>query len=309
MRFRFHRSSPVLIVSVGVVIILLDQLMLGRQSAGAGIRLWSLLLTGTLLAVCWVSMCWWMKQAAQGPPADSGPPARQDGPMPHEEMIRTEKLRMAGTLAAGIAHEIRNPLTSLRGFLQLSAQKDPTYTDIMISELDRINTIVNEMLELASPKESVFEPRLLQPMIQSVILLLQPQATMYGIQLVGQYSKETGFLSVRCSESKLKQVFINLVKNAIEVMSDGGTIIISLSSDGKRVAVDIADEGPGMPRELMEKIGEPFVTTKQHGTGLGLMVCQRIIDDHQGTLAFRSSWKGGTVVTVKLPIFYGNGGL
>ncbi|MCD1260117.1 GHKL domain-containing protein [Paenibacillus athensensis] len=218
------------------------------------------------------------------------------------ELEQSEKLTMAGTLAAGIAHEIRNPLTSLRGFLQLMRQREPQYTEIMLSEVDRINEIVSELLELAHPKETLFELHGLQPILQNAITLLDAQSNLHNVQLTGRYAKGTERLVVLGKESKLKQVFINLIKNAIEAMPDGGRIRISLAASDAWACIEIVDSGLGIPPELLERIGQPFVTTKERGNGLGLVICKRIIEDHQGTIEFASPPEGGTVVTVKLPI-------
>jgi len=218
------------------------------------------------------------------------------------ELEQSEKLTLAGTLAAGIAHEIRNPLTSLRGFLQLMRQREPQYTEIMLSEVDRINEIVSELLELAHPKETLFELHGLQPILQNAITLLDAQSNLHNVQLIGRYAKGTEHLVVLCKESKLKQVFINLIKNAIEAMPDGGRIRISLAASDAWACIEMADSGVGIPPELLERVGQPFVTTKERGNGLGLVICKRIIQDHQGTIEFASPPEGGTVVTVKLPI-------
>jgi two-component system, sporulation sensor kinase C len=214
-----------------------------------------------------------------------------------------EKLSMAGILAAGIAHEIRNPLTSLKGFLQLTAAKPkPEYTAIMLSEVDRINEIVTELLELAKPKETAFEERDLSALLEQTVTLLEAQANLSNVTLAMEPgARELPPIIVTCEENKLKQVFINLIKNAIEASAGGGAIRIAVLVSDEQAVVEVADTGSGLPEEQLEQLGQPFYTTKEQGNGLGLMVCRRIVQDHGGTIAFRSEAGEGTVVAVRLP--------
>jgi signal transduction histidine kinase len=292
---RFSLPAAVL-AGAGIII---NQGMLAVLDGSFWICLWSFVQDTLVMGAACYGCSRWLRDTKSGS-------TRSVEPGEGEEL---EKLKMAGTLAAGIAHEIRNPLTSLKGFLQLSEQIEAPYKNIMLSEIDRINAIVKELLELASPNDSDRQPRAIQPLVQSVITLLQPQAILDNIQLMGRYGPETGMLVVHCSEGKLKQVLVNLIKNAMEAMPGGGNILISLNKEEDRVSIEIADDGPGIPPEQLERIGEPFFTTKEGGTGLGLMVSRQIIHEHHGTLSFRNSVKGGAVVTVELPIFYVNGGL
>lgn len=220
-----------------------------------------------------------------------------------EELLRrSEKLKTVGQLAAGVAHEIRNPLTTLRGFLQLQQQTDrlnAKHVDLMLSELDRINLIVGEFLILAKPQAVQYQKLDIRYVLGDVISLLDSQAHLHDIQFELEISLACAM--VYCEENQLKQVFINLLKNAIEAMPSGGTIRISLFSSPGTVTIKIKDQGPGIAPEILAKLGEPFITSKASGTGLGLMVSQRIIQNHQGTLEIESHSEEGTVVTVHLP--------
>ncbi|WP_234414285.1 ATP-binding protein [Paenibacillus sp. CAA11] len=220
-----------------------------------------------------------------------------------EELLRrSEKLTTVGQLAAGVAHEIRNPLTTLRGFLQLqqsSGKVSPQHTDLMLSELDRINMIVSEFLILAKPQATHFQIKDIRYIMGDVISLLDSMAHMYGIQFLTDFAKEP--LYVHCEENQLKQVFINLLKNAVEAMPQGGMIGLEIKAEEDQVKVWIVDEGEGVPKEMLSKLGEPFFTSKEHGTGLGLMVSQRIIEVHKGTLVIDSVVGWGTLVTISLP--------
>jgi len=221
-----------------------------------------------------------------------------------QEGQEREKLSMAGMLAAGIAHEIRNPLTSLRGFLQLSApQTNPAYTAIMLSEVDRINEIVTELLELAKPKEMAYEPRDLTGLLVQTVVLLEAQANLNNVSLtVRAEAADRAPVIVACEENKLKQLFINLIKNAIEAAAGGGAIRIAVRAADDQAVVEVADNGQGLEQEQLERLGQPFYTTKEQGSGLGLMICRRIVQDHGGSIAFRSEAGRGTVVTVRLPL-------
>ncbi|WP_426449851.1 PAS domain S-box protein [Paenibacillus sp. S-38] len=222
-----------------------------------------------------------------------------------EELLRSsEKLAVAGQLAAGVAHEIRNPLTSLKGFTQFmkaGAQYKEQYLDIMMSELDRIEQIISELLLLARPQAVTYRTKPLEPILTHVISLLEPQANLQNVELLA--SIPSGLPPVYCEENHLKQVFINLMKNALEAMPRGGRLEVTASSgeeDGD-VCVTLEDNGPGIPAELLKRLGEPFFTTKEKGSGLGLMVSQKIVAEHGGRLSIDSREGGGTTVSVTLP--------
>ncbi|WP_442603417.1 ATP-binding protein [Paenibacillus sp. KN14-4R] len=222
-----------------------------------------------------------------------------------EEIIRkADKLSVIGELAAGVAHEIRNPLTTIRGFIQLlqsRAKQDSANFGIMLDELDRINFIISELLFVAKPEDVIFKNKELLPILNNVILLLQAQATMNNVQLIIEYV--TDIPEMLCGENQLKQAFINILKNAIESMEHGGTIRIRVQmDDDKHVSIEFADQGIGISAERIKKLGEPFYTTKEKGFGLGLMITFQIVKRHQGTIRIASPENGGTLVTVTLPI-------
>jgi len=222
-----------------------------------------------------------------------------------EELLRkSDKLSVAGQLAAGLAHEIRNPLTSLRGFLQLlqnEMQSKQYYFEIMLSELDRINFIVSEFLVIAKPEAIQYKRGSLVNILQSVIALLETQALLcngeLGLDIEGPIPE------LVCSEKHLKQLFINLVKNAIEAIQKGGVIRLTVSmQDASHVRVRTRDNGCGIPDERVRQLGEPFYTTKEKGTGLGLMMCFKIVEAHKGTMHIESEIGVGTTIDVVLPV-------
>lgn len=220
-----------------------------------------------------------------------------------EELLRrSEKLTTVGQLAAGVAHEIRNPLTTLRGFLQLQQQSgslNQSHVKLMLSELDRINLIVGEFLILAKPQATKFVAKDVRNVLQDVLVFLDSEAHLHNIVFRQVFTEED--CSISCEENQLKQVFINLLKNAIEAMPGGGVVHISVQRKGGSVAISITDEGIGIPEDMISKIGDPFFTAKETGTGLGIMVSQRIINSHQGTMDIQSQVNIGTSVKVTLP--------
>ncbi len=220
-----------------------------------------------------------------------------------EELLRkSEMLSAVGELAAGIAHEIRNPLTALKGFtkLILSGSHSESYLEIMRGELDRIETIVNELLVLSKPQAVQFERCKIVDVLRDVVMLLETQALLTHVDIELWMPEEP--IEVLCVENQIKQVFINLLKNAIEAMPKGGTIRITVERQGDDVVIRVRDEGVGIPEEKLAKLGEPFYTTKDKGTGLGLMVSFKIVEQHGGTIRFESKEGEGTTVTVRLPL-------
>jgi PAS domain S-box-containing protein len=223
-----------------------------------------------------------------------------------EFMQQSEKLTVVGELAAGIAHEIRNPLTSLKGFTQLLGNQmdcNHEYMDIMITEIDRINTIVSELLLLAKPGKLEFKQINLGEILENIITLMSAQANLYGVNIKLECSKPLNECYIFGIEDKIKQVFINIVKNAIESMENGGEVMIKVMEGANNFEIKFIDGGCGIPRELLSKLGQPFFTTKDRGTGLGLMVCYSIIESHHGTMLIDSASGQGTTVSVTLPLY------
>jgi two-component system sporulation sensor kinase A len=222
-----------------------------------------------------------------------------------ELLINSEKLYVAGQLAAGIAHEIRNPLTSLKGFLQLIAsgrKNNSTYYDIMNAELDRIEDIVSELLMLSKPQVYELTYQDMRVLMRDTVTLLETQAILHNIAIEAEYGTDP--LWIYGVENQVKQVFINVIKNAIEAMTDEGVIRIKLSRESDGVYVRIHDEGPGIGEDQLAKMGQPFYTTKEKGTGLGLMVSYKIVDNHQGKIVVKSELGKGTIFEIMLPFRY-----
>ncbi|GMA63812.1 PAS domain S-box protein [Alicyclobacillus fastidiosus] len=221
-------------------------------------------------------------------------------------LVKSEKLLAVGELAAGVAHEIRNPLTAVKGFVQLlsssTSEKQTLYHEIIESELDRIEKIISEMLLLAKPQPVQYRPVDLNENIAEVVRLLRAQANMQNVSIVTRCDGDIP--KVMAVDNHLKQVFINIVKNAIEAMPHGGALTVSLTNIENTVFVRFSDEGVGITEKIRHKIGDPFVTTKEKGTGLGLLVSKRIIANHNGALEISSNSGEGTTVTISLPVSF-----
>ncbi|MDF2814812.1 MAG: sensory box protein [Paenibacillus sp.] len=222
-----------------------------------------------------------------------------------EELLRkTEKLAVVGQLAAGIAHDIRNPLTTLKGFLSLlksqTMDKDSWYLEVMLSEIEQMEWITTQFLTVAKPQALKFEKKNLEVVIRQVSSFLYPLATMHNVQI--SIKSDSGALLIECEENQIKQVFINVIKNAIEAMPQGGQIEIIIKHNTDSVSVRVDDHGSGIPQDRIPHLGEPFYSLKEKGTGLGLMICYKIIKEHQGTIQIASEVGRGTTVEIVLPL-------
>lgn len=215
------------------------------------------------------------------------------------ELKRLDRLDLVGQLAAGIGHEIRNPLTAVRGFLQLLAEKEDCfkyrdYFDLMVGELDRANIIITEFLSMAGNKQS--EMRMGN--INTVVRALQPLIiadAMHGNKDVSVELEEMP--DIMFNEKEIRQLILNLVRNGLDAMSAEGTMNIKTYADGRRVCLSVRDQGCGIQPEVLERIGTPFFTTKDNGTGLGLAVSFGIAARHNATIDIDTgSW--GTSFTV-----------
>ncbi|MCK9857877.1 ATP-binding protein [Paenibacillus sp. ATY16] len=220
-----------------------------------------------------------------------------------EIMRRSEKLSVVGQLAAGVAHEVRNPLTTLRGFVQLmqkDSRLDKSYLNIMLSELDRINLIVSEFLVFAKPQADRYQEADLYAIMNDIIVLLDSEANIHNVQMIT--CLEPGVPPLRCESNQLKQVLVNVMKNGMEAMPDGGELTLELARESEEnILIRIKDQGVGIPEEDLARLGEPFFTRKTEGNGLGLMISQQIIQHHKGTIRYDSKPGEGTCVEIRIP--------
>ncbi|NWK69620.1 PAS domain-containing protein [Bacillus paramycoides] len=221
-----------------------------------------------------------------------------------EELLnKSDTLAAIGQLAAGVAHEVRNPLTVIKGFIQLfqiNKEDQEKYFDLMLSEIERIEAILQEFLSIAKTDEIPTEKKNIYKIFENVVSLINTKAIMTNIQV--ELIADSSEIIIECSENQLKQVFINILQNSIEAMPDGGKISIhmkEMNEDG--VIIDIVDAGIGIPEERIKRLGEPFYSTKEKGTGIGLMLSYKIIESHQGAISIMSDVGVGTTVTIYLP--------
>lgn len=220
-------------------------------------------------------------------------------------LLQSEKLKMAGEMGAGVAHEERNPMTAISGFIQLMSgdPKSPyySYTKIIEKEIERINYIISEFLILAKPHLAMAKKYHLKTTIDDILMLFQSELNIKGIV----YSNEwlAGDACIFGEETQMKQVLTNILKNAIESISQNGKIgITSTITQDDFVMIKIADNGVGMDEETLQNIFSPFFTTKEKGTGLGMMISEKIITEHGGKILIESGMETGTVVTIQLPL-------
>ncbi len=212
----------------------------------------------------------------------------------------SEKLSVVGQMAAGVAHEIRNPLTIIKGMLQLSKdQLQSDYYKLLMSEIDRMNFIVSELLVLGKPHVIHYNEVEFISILDDVLKLFDSQAVMNGISITSDI-KNCGI--IYCDPNQIKQVFINILKNATEAMPFGGNIQIIVDITGSEQLIRFVDDGEGIPKDMLDKIGQPFCTTKKDGNGLGIMMIKKIIDSHNGGIQFNSQVKSGTTVDIYLPL-------
>ncbi|EEK44620.1 hypothetical protein bcere0001_23750 [Bacillus cereus m1293] len=221
-----------------------------------------------------------------------------------EELLnKSDTLAAIGQLAAGVAHEVRNPLTVIKGFIQLfqiNKEDQEKYFDLMLSEIERIEAILQEFLSIAKTDELSTEKKNLYQIFKNVVSLINTKAIMTNIQV--ELYTDSKDIIIECSENQLKQVFINILQNSIEAMPDGGRISIHIKEIGKDgIIISVIDKGIGIPEERIKRLGEPFYSTKEKGTGIGLMLSYKIIESHQGNISIMSEVGVGTTVTIYLP--------
>ncbi|KAB2334490.1 PAS domain S-box protein [Cytobacillus depressus] len=216
---------------------------------------------------------------------------------------KTEKLSLVGQLAAGVAHEIRNPLTSIKGFLQLMKMEldKPNYLEIMLSEIDSIEKIIQEFLSLSKPHASKLAATNINALLQYVVTLINTHAKLKNINVV--LVSDSDLPIIHCDEHQIKQVFVNILQNAVEAMTYGGEIKIqTMRYESDNIRFRFIDQGCGISEDRIKSIGEPFYSTKEKGTGLGLMISHKIVEEHGGSLSLESTINKGTIVDVILPI-------
>lgn len=213
-----------------------------------------------------------------------------------KEMKRMDQMTLVGEMAASIGHEVRNPMTTVKGFLQLMGEnnnsaKYSNYIPLMISELDRANHIITEFLSISRTKVTEAAPHNLNDIINSILPLVNVEAIRYDKYITTQLSVVPDLI---LDEKEMRQMILNLSRNGLEAMGKGGGLSIKTLFKDNQVILAIQDEGTGIEPEIIERLGTPFLTTKETGTGLGLAVCYGIAERHNAIITMESSPKGTT---------------
>jgi signal transduction histidine kinase len=223
-----------------------------------------------------------------------------------ERLRQSEKLAALGTLSAGLAHELRNPLNTVSMLMYAMGQDmsaGSAFADdveIVQSELARMSLLIEQFLEFARPRPPHFQRERIEEVMEETLLLIGPEARTRGIRVVRDWSKDLP--PVWADGTQIKQVFLNLLLNAMQAMNHGGTLTVRIAVSGGSLLTAVMDEGEGISPEVRAKLFEPFFSTKQGGTGLGLSISQRIIEGHNGRLRLSSEPGAGTSVIIRLPL-------
>ena len=224
-----------------------------------------------------------------------------------EKVRRSERLASLGRLAAGVAHEIRNPLSSIRGFAQFfqnrfkGQEKEQEYASVMVREVDRLNRVITELLDFARPKEPHRELHSAGEILEQTLKLLESELAKKNIAV--EKNLGASLPRILVDRDQLSQAFLNLLLNALESMEGAGKIRISMESGGAEVlAISISDTGRGIPKEDLERVFEPFFSTKRKGTGLGLAIVHQIVESHKGEIQVESREGQGATFRITLPI-------
>ncbi|MGK3488363.1 two-component system sensor histidine kinase ZraS, partial [Klebsiella michiganensis] len=224
-----------------------------------------------------------------------------------EATARKEKLVALGHLAAGVAHEIRNPLSSIKGLAKYFAERTPAdgeahqLAQVMAKEADRLNRVVSELLELVRPAHLTYQSVDLNDVIMHSLQLISQDAASRAITLA--FTAQPALCRIQADPDRLKQVLLNLYLNAVHAIGRDGVITVAVRECGDgRVKVSVADSGKGMTAEQLQAIFTPYFTTKADGTGLGLAVVQNIVEQHGGTIHAESAPGEGALFTLYLPV-------
>jgi signal transduction histidine kinase len=214
-----------------------------------------------------------------------------------DQMRRLEELNLVGQLAASISHEIRNPMSVVKGFLQILSEKNELalytdYLDMMVSEINRVDSLMSEFLAFGRLNTGIMKLHNLNDIIHSLLPLLKADASKSDKQVLVELDERIPELEL--NENEIRQVVLNLVRNGLEAMSEGEVIKLKTYCDGDEVVLAVQDQGTGIPPQILEKLGSPFLTTKDTGTGLGLSVCYQIVAKHQATMDVNTGAQGTT---------------
>lgn len=223
-----------------------------------------------------------------------------------EELLRrSDRLAALGLFLSGIAHEVRNPLTSIKGFLQLLLSRKLILPEginaasLVIKETERLNKLLTDLLSFASPAPAKIERKNVLEILERTLTLLEDQIKRQGVEVVKELEN---LPQVEVDEQKLEQVFYNILLNAVQAMPDGGKLTLKARLFDEEAVISFSDTGPGIPEEHLDKVFDPFFTTKDRGTGLGLAVSHRMMEALGGKIEVQSKKGEGATFVVHLPL-------
>ncbi|NMB10523.1 MAG: hypothetical protein GX982_07525, partial [Tissierellia bacterium] len=230
----------------------------------------------------------------------------------HEEKMKhASTLSVMGELAAATAHEIKNPLTTIQGFIQFFMQQPAkkvcevnSHLELLLDEIERINKIITDFLKLARPEQPKLAHINTEKLLKNTLQLFEKEATYRNLNL--QWKQEENLPEIYGDPDQIKQVLLNLIQNAFQACSSGGQIKFTADSANNSLIVNVEDDGIGISDDVQRKLFQPFFTTKEMGTGLGLPISQRIIEEHGGEIKVDRSSLGGARFTIKLPFHNNN---
>jgi signal transduction histidine kinase len=224
----------------------------------------------------------------------------------YEQIQRADRLKTLGEVAAGLAHEIRHPLASIRGALEIIQSRstpgtpEVEFSQLAMAEVQRLDDLVWEFLRYARPHDPDLRPTSLDDLVERVAALLRAEADRVGVTL--QVGRRESVAAVTVDALQIEQVLLNVILNAIQASPAGATVRIDERLEHEDVVVEVTDQGGGIPAEQLGQIFSPFFTTKEQGTGLGLSIAQRIVVSHRGRVSVDSSPGHGTCVRIHLPL-------
>ncbi|MFJ8266698.1 ATP-binding protein [Peribacillus asahii] len=288
VKYKVIISSSLTFIGLMISLLVSEQLF----NINRGANLWTQFISIQIIAMVFTNLLWEVIQANF---------------QVLQKLVKAEKLQMVSHLAASISHEVRNPLTVSRGFIQMlseetSDQKRKQYTEIALQELDRATEVINDYLTFAKPALEKEEKIHVAEEIQHVINIITPLANMNSIQIKLSLLEDDQYV-VKGERKKFQQCLINILKNGIESMEANGTLHVIQTNNQDTIQIDIRDEGSGMTQEQINRLGEPYFTTKEKGTGLGMMVSYSIINQMDGQITVVSEQGIGTCFSIKLPIY------
>jgi two-component system sensor histidine kinase HydH len=224
------------------------------------------------------------------------------------EMVQQENLARLGEMGAMLAHEIRNPLAGIKGFAQViekkpSEERNSKFAQRIVTEVLRLETLVSDLLAYARSDRFTTSTVDLKELIDHTVALVRPEADQLRVSVKNDFPAG---LRTMGNQDRLGQLLLNLAKNALQAMPDGGLLRISAGTIGRDVIIIISDTGLGISKEDVARIFEPFFTTKARGTGLGLPLCKKIVEEHNGTISVASNAGRGTKISISLPLLTGN---